>query len=96
MKYTLSLAVLLVLLGCSREQVASASSAAAKSYNESYRDNVIKSWQARVSNAPACAEFKNRFKASGERYDNAVNGLFMQDMFKIWDATKAAGCNAPV
>jgi hypothetical protein len=96
MKYTLSLAILLVLLGCSREQVSSASGAAAKSYNETYRDNVIMNWQARVSTAPACMEFKNRFVTAGERYDNAANGSFAQDMIKIWDATKAAGCNAPV
>lgn len=96
MKYILSLAVLIVMFGCSREQVASASSTAAKSYNESYRDNVIKNWQARVSPAPTCVEFKNRFKTAGERYDNAANGMFMQDVLKIWDATKAAGCNAPI
>lgn len=96
MKYTLVVLLLFVLFGCSREQVASASANAAKSYNESYRDNVIKNWQARVSTAPACIEFKNRFQAAGSRYDSAANGAFMNDMTTIWDATKAVGCSAPV
>jgi len=69
-----------------------AAKAVSKPYLQDNRDNIIKNWQSKVSAAPACAEFKNRFKAAGERYDNAANGAFMGDMSKIWEATKAAGC----
>jgi len=85
-----------ILVGCSPEQSSSAVSAVTKSYTESYRDNVIKNYQARVTNAPSCAQFKERFKTVGERYDNASNGAFVNDMMKIWEATKAANCNASV
>jgi hypothetical protein len=32
------------------------------------------------------------FKSAGERYDNAANGKFMNDMMKIREQAKSAGC----
>jgi len=40
--------------------------------------------------------FKERFKTAGERYDNAANGAFANDMSTVWEATKVAGCAASV
>ena len=91
-----TLLMLCILAGCSREQTAAIGNSVAKSYNESYKDNVVKNWQAKVASTHACSEFKDRFQTVGSRYDNAANGLFIGDMMKIWDATKAAGCAAPV
>jgi hypothetical protein len=92
-------AVLFLLCGvvaCSREQATAAANGVGKSYLESNRDSIIRNWQARVASTPQCAQFKDRFLAAGSRYDNAVNGMFVGDMLKIWDATKAGGCAAPV
>lgn len=91
-----ALLTLCILASCSREQTAAISNSVTKTYLESSRDNIIKNWQAKVASTPACAEFKIRFQASGSRYDNAVNGGFANDMLKIWEATKHAGCAAPV
>lgn len=91
-----ALLALCILASCSREQTAAVSGSVTKTYLESSRDNTIKNWQAKVASTPACAEFKNRFQASGRRYDNAANGGFANDMLKIWEATKRAGCAAPV
>jgi len=91
----LFLSVFLLVTGCSPEQRNSAVSAASKSYLTSNRDGVIKNWQDKVSPSPACQDFKTRFKTAGERYDNAANGAFMNDMMKIWEATKTANCAAP-
>ena len=88
------LLVLIVVGGCSREQTNAATAAVGKSYNLSYRDNVIKNWQAKVSSSTVCALFKDRFRTAGERYDNAANGAFVNDMMKIWEETKSAGCAA--
>lgn len=85
-----------ILAGCSQEQSNAAVSAVTKSYTESYRNNVIKNYQAKVTNSPSCAQFKERFKTVGERYDNASNGAFVNDMMKVWEATKAASCAASV
>lgn len=85
-----------VLTGCSREQAIEINASVAKSYLQSSRDNNIKNWQARVATTPACAEFKYRFKTAGNRYDDSANGMYMNDMGTIWEATKAAGCAAPV
>ncbi len=87
---------LLVLAGCSREQTLEIGASLGKSYNVSYRDGVIKNWQAKVASAPACLGFKERFKAAGTRYDSAANGMFVQDMTTVWSDTKAAGCAAAV
>lgn len=91
-----TLFMLCVLAGCSREQATPIINSVAKTYNESYRDNVIKNWQAKVAPTPACAEFKGRFQTVGSRFDNAVNGSFIGEMTKVWEATKAAGCAASV
>ena len=88
--------LLLISTGCSREQTLEIGVSLGKSYNISYRDNVISNWQARVASTPACMSFKDRFKAVGTRYDNAANGMFVQDMTKVWSDTKAAGCAAAV
>ena len=85
-----------IVTGCSREETVSIGMAAAKTYNESYKDGVIKNWVARVASSPACKQFKERFKIVGSRYGDAANGMFMQDVQKIWESTKAAGCAAPV
>ena len=90
------LLLVLVLAGCSREQSNAAAAAIGKSYNQSYRDNVIANWQAKVSSTPACAPIKERFRTAGERYDNAANGAFANDMMKIWEETKSTGCAAPI
>lgn len=82
--------------GCSQEQTATIAKSVGGAYNTSYRDNVIKNWQARVSGELRCAEFKSKFQSVGERYADAANGAFMQDVFKVWEATKAAGCAASV
>lgn len=86
----------LLFAACSREQTVSAVSKAGKTYNEVYRDDVIRNWQARVATTPRCAEFKEKFGTVGQRYDDAANGAFVTDMTKVWEETKAAGCAAPV
>lgn len=91
-----ALLALCVLASCSREQTTAISGSVTKTYLESSRDNIIKNWQAKVASTSACAEFKVRFQAAGSRYGNAVNGGFANDMLKIWEATKRAGCAAPV
>lgn len=88
--------MLCVLAGCSREQATAIGNSAAKSYNESYRDNVIKNWQAKVVPTPVCAEFKGRFQTVGSRFDNAANGSFIGEMTKVWEATKIVGCAASI
>lgn len=94
MKYTLLL--LFLLAGCSRESTLEFATAAGHSYNQSYRDNVIRNWRAKISNSPECASFSERFNTAGTRYDNAANGSFVNDMMQIWADAKAAGCAAPV
>ena len=96
MKIYTVLLFMLVLAGCSREQTNEITASVAKSYLASTRDNNIKNWQARVASTPACAEFKDRFKTAGNRYDNSANGMYVNDMDAIWKATKTAGCAAPV
>ena len=88
--------LLLILAGCSRVQTIEIAASLGESYNTSYRDGVIKNWQARVASTPACIGFKDRFKAAGTRYDSAANGMFMQDMATVWSDTKAAGCAVAV
>jgi hypothetical protein len=80
----------------SSAEVSEVSNSVGKFYLESNRDSIIKNWQAKVSSTPSCVQFKERFKDAGGRYDNAANGMFVQDMTKVWDATKAAGCAASV
>jgi hypothetical protein len=94
MTRTLALIFISLLVACSREQTNSAVIAVSKTYNESYRDNVIKNYQARVANTPNCSEFREKLKIVGERYDNAVNGGFANDMIEILKAAKAANCLA--
>lgn len=84
--------LLLLISACSREQTNVAVGALGKAYNSSYRDDVIKNWQAKVSSSPHCVPFKERFKVVGERYDSAANGAFVNDMMKIWEETKSSGC----
>jgi hypothetical protein len=91
-----TLLTLCILAGCSREQTNAIGNSVAKTHNESYKDNVVKNWQAKVASTPACSVFKDRFQTAGSRYDNASNGLFIGDMMKVWDATKAAGCAASI
>lgn len=91
-KIPIAIGIAFFILSCSKEQSNEIAITVAKSYNESYRDNVIKNWQAKVVASQNCNDFKIRFKNVGERYDNASNGAFMQDMTKIWDATKSSGC----
>jgi hypothetical protein len=95
MKFSRLLLVLCILAACSREQTAAAGNAAAKSYLESNRDNIIKNWQGKVASTPACTEFKDQFRIVGNRYDNAANASFSIEMSKVWEATKAAKCAAP-
>ena len=85
----------LILVGCSREQILEGVAVIAKNEQVSYRNNVIRNWQNRVVDSPACIGFKESFKVTGTRYDNAVNGKFMNDMTSIWSNVKAAGCAAP-
>lgn len=94
MKYTLLFLVLLA--GCSRESALEFATAVGHSHNLSQRDGVIRNWQAKIADTPACSSFAERFKTAGTRYDNAVNGSFMNDMMKIWSDAKAAGCAARV
>lgn len=96
MKTIAVLIVFCILTGCSREQLVSIGNSVGKSYNESNRDHIIEGLQAKVASTPACAEFKGRFKTAADHYGDAANGAFMQDMQKVWDATKAAGCASPV
>lgn len=88
--------VLCILTACSREQSAAVGGAAAKSYLESNRDNIIKNWQAKVAPTPGCAVFKEQFRAAGSRYDSAAAASFHTDMTRVWEAAKAAKCAAPV
>lgn len=96
MKIGKLLLLVCVLAACSREQTVAAGNAAAKSYNESSRDNIIKNWQAKVASTPACAEFKQQFLAVGSRYDSPAAASFHIDMSKVWEAAKAAKCAASV
>lgn len=84
--------IVFFLSSCSREQSGEIINAAAKTYNRSYKDNVIKNYQAKVLNTSPCAEFKSKFKVVGEPYESAASGMFAQDMSKIWESAKAAGC----
>ena len=77
---------------CSREDVLKTSTHAGASYNTSNRDAIIKNWQAKVFEKPECTQFLERFKAAGEKYDNAANGSFQTDMQKVWMDTKLAKC----
>lgn len=96
MKVSNLLLMLCVMAACSREQTTAAGSAAAKSYHESNRDSIIKNWQAKVASTPVCAEFKERFRIVGSRYENAANASFSIEMSNVWEATKAAKCAASV
>ncbi len=86
----------LIVTGCSREETVSIGMSAAQTYNKSYKDGVVTNWVARVDSSPACRDFKERFKMVGARYGDAANGMFMQDVQKVWESTKAAGCATPV
>lgn len=81
-----------LLIGCDQQQAASVAEAVGRAYNTSYRDNVIKNWQNKVSDAERCASFKARFRAAGVRHESAASGAFVGDMTKIWEEAKAAGC----
>jgi len=76
-----------------RGELNAALSSAGESYNETYKDNVVKNWQTKVASFPACDVYKERFKEIGARYDNAANGLFSMDMLKLWDEVKNAKCS---
>lgn len=88
------LLVAVAIMGCSREQAATASKLAAKSYNESNRDNIIQNWQAKVAAAPECVRFKDELRVVGSRFDSAANASFHVEMTKVWEAAKAARCAA--
>lgn len=89
-----AVAVIWALSGCSRQDVRAIATSAGASYNASYKDNVVKNWQAKVAAGGRCQEFRNRFKAAGDRYNDAANGAFAMDMMKIWDSAKAAQCGS--
>lgn len=78
--------------GGPREQFNPAVNSAGKSYNQSYKNNVVKNWQLKVADTPQCRRFKDRFKIAGDRYDDALNGGFHMDMMKIWEDVKRAHC----
>lgn len=87
-------ALCLGLSGCSRKDVSAIANSAGASYNASYKGSVVKNWQSKVSDGPRCKEFKDRFKAVGDRYGDAANGSFAMDMMKIWEDAKAAQCGS--
>lgn len=89
-------ALIFGLDGCSREDVSAIASSTGATYNASYKNNVVKNWQSKVPNGPRCLKFKDRFKASGDRYSDAANGAFAMDMMKIWEDAKAVGCGSAV
>ena len=82
------------LSGCSRQDARAIATSAGASYNASYKDNVVRNWQAKVAAGGRCQEFRDRFKAAGDRYNDAANGSFAMDMMKIWESTKAAQCGS--
>lgn len=92
MKTFYLLVAVLMLVGCGKQQASAAANAVGKEYNTSYRDNVIKNWQSKVSDTERCAQFKARFKTAGERHESAANGAFVMDMTSVWNDTQAAGC----
>lgn len=92
MKTLYLLIAVLMLVGCNKQQASTDAIAVGKAYNISYRDNVIKNWQSRVSDAERCAQFKARFKVSGERHESAASGAFVMDMMNVWKDAQAAGC----
>lgn len=98
LKQLFAVAVLL-LSACNREQAQSASESVSgaaqvvgKTYLTSNRDNVIKNWQSKVADTDECAPFKARLKAAGERHESAASGAFVNDMTKVWNDAKGAGC----
>jgi hypothetical protein len=84
---------LFALGGCSRETNMAVGKVVADSYNASYKDGVVKNWQSKLDSDVRCSEFKSRFKAAGDLYDNAANGAFAMDMMKIWEDAKKAKCD---
>lgn len=84
------------LIACSRETNVALGKAVAASYHASYKDGVIKNWQSKIDGDVRCNEFKNRFKAAGDRYDDAANAAFVMDMMKIWDDAKNRKCGLNV
>ena len=92
MKTFYLLVAILMLVGCNKQQATTTAIAIGKSYNTSYRDDVIKDWQSRVSDTERCAQFKARFKAAGERHESAASGVFVEDMKSVWKDTQAAEC----
>jgi uncharacterized lipoprotein YajG len=92
MKAFYLMAAILMLASCNQQQATRTAIAVGKSYNTSYRDDVIKNWQSKVSDTERCAQFKARFKAAGERYESAASGAFVEDMMSVWKDTQAAGC----
>jgi len=83
---------ILMLVGCNKQHATASAIAVGKSYNTSYRDDVIKDWESRVSDTERCVQFKARFKAAGERHESAASGVFVEDMMSVWKDTQAAGC----
>jgi hypothetical protein len=78
--------------GSPSEQFNSVVNSAGTSSSQSYKNNVVKNWQAKVADTPQCRRFKDRFKIAGDRYDDALNGGFHMDMMKIWEDVKNAHC----
>jgi uncharacterized protein YceK len=89
-----AVALTCALSGCSRQDAGAIATSAGASYNASYKDNVVRNWQAKVAAGGRCQEFRDRFKAAGDRYNDAANGSFAMDMMKIWESAKAAQCGS--
>lgn len=64
----------------------------ADSYQENYRDSVIRNWQSRVADTDRCKPFKERFLSTGKRHLTAASAVFHTDMMAVWESAKKNGC----
>jgi len=87
-----ALSLSLFAIGCSQEQVGVSAQSLGNAYNKSQRDSSIKNYQRKIADTERCQEFKDRFEATGIRYESAANAAFHLDMGKVWEAAKLAKC----
>jgi hypothetical protein len=79
-------------VGCERREVESAGRAAAESYLERQRNNVIENWQSRVRKAPECANFAEQYAVEGKKHASAASGKFVTAMQRVRAAAVQANC----
>ncbi len=84
---------LLVLLGCSNEDVQNIGSKVGEYYNNSQRDNVAQNWTKNIQDTPECEVYKTRLIEESLKHNSAASGAFVNGMRSVLDTAIQANCS---